>query len=103
MPGQTLPVGNFTFRERLITLTATASLIAAANPQRVYLGFATVALGSGALSTKPGVTLSSGMQLPAVGVIIDLFWNRHGTMVTSDWYGVSGAGSGLLVFETILL
>jgi hypothetical protein len=65
--------------------------------------------GSGASNGRMGpsnlVTTTQGFRFDNAGngVYIDLWIERHGEIVTRDWYAVSAGACTLMIIETFLL
>lgn len=98
-----LPVGAYSTNVRRVTLGGSSEKIVTANPQRVYVGFGPSTAAQVKVSPLTNVGAAGGVLIPSNGGMIEIFWERHGPLVTMDWYAQAIMGTVLEVWETFLL
>lgn len=89
--------------QTVLTGLNTGDRIIEANPNRVYLGFAS----NGAMAidiTLNQITFGTqGIPVPTTGGLIEIYWARHGPLVTAEWFAANAGGAALSVFQVWLL
>lgn len=95
-------VGRYTVKETVVNVATTATRVVAANPRRVYLGFAGQTVSNVMFSTNPAMASTQGFQLGSAVRPPDLTWRNHGSLVCYEWWARGSAPSTpVTIFEVI--
>jgi hypothetical protein len=88
--------------ETTFSVDGTAVEIAGPSPHRVGLVFIGGVTQNLFISTKPGVTASTGLPISTNNNILELYLWRHGAIVTKQWFGItSGPAAVVGVIEVL--
>ena len=88
---------NFQINERYFTLTTgTKTKLLSSNPNRRSLLFWSLTAGTVFLTTEVDPSLLRGFQLAQFN-ILDLFFDRHGSLLNLAWFGTVSAGTGIFL------
>lgn len=78
--------------ETTFSVGATAVEIAGPSPNRVGLVIIGGVTNNIFISTRPGVTTTTGLPVSTNNNILELYLWRHGSIVTKQWFAISNVG-----------
>jgi hypothetical protein len=91
------------FNEYDVTIGTTALILAAGNSARIWLTLTNWGAAAIAIGTKPGVTATTGIIIPANG-FLNLNWRTDSDLPAASIYAISsGAGNSVHVSEQVLV